>query len=75
MDIQFQLTEADYVAAQATWLMRHPWAVGLRGLYFLVALVMFPVFLGRVAIHPSDWRNTLPGLLVVTLYSIGVLRK
>jgi hypothetical protein len=71
MDIQFHLAETDYVAAQAAWLMRHPWAVGLRGLYFLVALVMFPVFLGRVAIHPSDWRKTLPGLLVVSLYSIG----
>ena len=69
--IQFQLTEADYVAAQAGWLVRHPWEVGLRGLYFLVALVLFPVFLGRAAIHPSDWRSTLPNLLVVTLYSLG----
>jgi len=71
MEIQFRLTEADYISARAAWLLRHPWAVGLSGLYFPIALVMLPVFLGRLVIHPSDWRKSLLNLLVVTLYSIG----
>ena len=62
MNIEYRPTDSDYVAAQTAWLLRHPRALG-RSLIPLAMVALLVVLVPiRIALHPEQWREVLPGL-------------